>query len=253
MKNVKAFTLIELLVVIAIIAILAAILFPVFAKAREKARQIACVSNMKQLSLAFMQYTQDNDEMLPKSGQNAADFNGTAGVCGAGASNFAPNGSWILAESITTATSACASNLLPVPNGSIYPYVKSTQVYKCPDDSQADTKTLSYSMNSNLCPSTTSGTQTITNPISIALIQAPANCVLLIDESDDNEWGSGISGLNNGNFAAPKSNNSDGSPAWGDHPTKRHSDGANFAYNDGHVKFSRPERMTAANFDPTAG
>ena len=60
------FTLIELLVVIAIIAILAAILFPVFAKAREKARQITCASNEKQLGLAFIQYIQDNDEAYPR-------------------------------------------------------------------------------------------------------------------------------------------------------------------------------------------
>jgi prepilin-type N-terminal cleavage/methylation domain-containing protein/prepilin-type processing-associated H-X9-DG protein len=63
----RGFTLIELLVVIAIIAILAAILFPVFAKAREKARQSACLSNAKQLALAALQYIQDYDEMLPKS------------------------------------------------------------------------------------------------------------------------------------------------------------------------------------------
>jgi prepilin-type N-terminal cleavage/methylation domain-containing protein/prepilin-type processing-associated H-X9-DG protein len=63
----SAFTLIELLVVIAIIAILAAILFPVFAQAREKARQITCVSNEKQMGLALMQYVQDNDEYLPMS------------------------------------------------------------------------------------------------------------------------------------------------------------------------------------------
>ena len=61
----KGFTLIELLVVIAIIAILAAILFPVFARAREKARQTACLSNVKQITLACMMYAQDNDEQLP--------------------------------------------------------------------------------------------------------------------------------------------------------------------------------------------
>jgi prepilin-type N-terminal cleavage/methylation domain-containing protein/prepilin-type processing-associated H-X9-DG protein len=62
----RGFTLIELLVVIAIIAILAAILFPVFARAREKARQASCLSNCKQLNLAFMQYFQDYDERTPR-------------------------------------------------------------------------------------------------------------------------------------------------------------------------------------------
>src|SRR5918997_5886985 len=60
----SAFTLIELLVVIAIIAILAAILFPVFAQARDKARQASCLSNQKQMGLAWMQYAQDYDEMV---------------------------------------------------------------------------------------------------------------------------------------------------------------------------------------------
>jgi len=61
------FTLIELLVVIAIIAILAAILFPVFAQARDKARQASCLSNCKQMGTAWMMYTQDYDETFPSS------------------------------------------------------------------------------------------------------------------------------------------------------------------------------------------
>jgi len=62
------FTLIELLVVIAIIAILAAILFPVFARAREKARQTNCLSNVKQIMLGVLQYAQDYDERMPSRG-----------------------------------------------------------------------------------------------------------------------------------------------------------------------------------------
>src|SRR5204862_7715705 len=64
-----AFTLIELLVVIACIAVLAAILFPVFAQAREKARSITCASNLKQLSVAWLMYAQDYDEALPMTAQ----------------------------------------------------------------------------------------------------------------------------------------------------------------------------------------
>src|SRR4028119_1048011 len=66
----KGFTLIELLVVIAIIAILAAILFPVFARARENARRASCQSNLKQIGLGLMQYTQDYDEKYPLFNEN---------------------------------------------------------------------------------------------------------------------------------------------------------------------------------------
>ncbi|MDR3709316.1 MAG: DUF1559 domain-containing protein [Capsulimonadaceae bacterium] len=71
-----AFTLIELLIVIAIIAILAAILFPVFATAREKARQSTCISNLKQIGVAFTQYEQDYDEMTPCGSVNKAGWAG---------------------------------------------------------------------------------------------------------------------------------------------------------------------------------
>src|SRR5438874_763832 len=100
--RIPAFTLIELLVVIAIIAILAAILFPVFAKAREKARQTACLSNTKQLALAFMQYSQDYDEMMVWR----AYRNTTTGV-------YLEALSW---------------------RRQIYPYVKNSQVFACPSN-----------------------------------------------------------------------------------------------------------------------
>jgi prepilin-type N-terminal cleavage/methylation domain-containing protein/prepilin-type processing-associated H-X9-DG protein len=106
-RSPSGFTLIELLVVIAIIAILAAILFPVFAKAREKARQISCLSNEKQLGLAILQYTQDYDERYPVAQfcANNGCYNGT------------PNSIW--PEIISS-------------------YVKDYAVYGCPDDPGAD-------------------------------------------------------------------------------------------------------------------
>jgi len=100
----KAFTLIELLVVIAIIAILAAILFPVFAQARDKARQTSCLSNVKQIALGFMMYKQDYDETLP-----SAYFHKNF-VTGGGSAGYTH---W---------------------SGMINPYVKNWQMYVCPSD-----------------------------------------------------------------------------------------------------------------------
>ena len=96
----QAFTLIELLVVIAIISILAAILFPVFARAREMARRTTCVNNEKQLSVVLIEYAQDNDELLP-AGTMVAPLNHLSGF------------GWA---------------------GDIYPYVKNTALFDCPDD-----------------------------------------------------------------------------------------------------------------------
>ncbi len=76
----KGFTLIELLVVIAIIAILAAILFPVFARAREKARQTTCISNQRQIATSILMYTQDHEETFPDSATVWNDIKVDAGV-----------------------------------------------------------------------------------------------------------------------------------------------------------------------------
>ncbi len=109
----KGFTLIELLVVIAIIAILAAILFPVFQKVRENARNASCQSNEKQIGLGLLQYVQDSDEILPNSWSGPNN----------GGSVFPTVYKWM---------------------DQIYPYVKSTGVFHCPDDSGTNGNTGTY-------------------------------------------------------------------------------------------------------------
>lgn len=110
----KAFTLIELLVVIAIIALLAAILFPVFARARENARRASCQSNLKQIALGVLQYTQDYDERFPL----ARDANGTAQT------DTSMPGYYYVANN--------SGDRVIHWMDFIFPYVKSVQVFGCP-------------------------------------------------------------------------------------------------------------------------
>lgn len=107
-KTKGGFTLIELLVVIAIIAILAAILFPVFGRARENARRASCQSNMKQIGLGILQYSQDYDEIMV-----SATYGGTNGENGEYGTSVGNGYKWMDA---------------------IYPYVKSEQIFTCPSD-----------------------------------------------------------------------------------------------------------------------
>ncbi len=104
----QAFTLIELLVVIAIIAILAAILFPVFARARENARRASCQSNLKQIGLGIMQYTQDYDETLPYAAMVGSSV--TKNFC----------------------------DTYPIWADVVQPYTKSLQLFRCPSNSTAN-------------------------------------------------------------------------------------------------------------------
>lgn len=149
-RNQKGFTLIELLVVIAIIAILAAILFPVFAQAREKARAISCLSNSRQLASANYMYTQDYDEtLLP-------------------AANYAVNPPTIWIEAII-------------------PYIKNEQIFLCPSASGArfpaswslrNFAPLGYNSQTGIDPR---GLESPTSTMSLAALEEPARAVLIAD------------------------------------------------------------------------
>ena len=146
----RGFTLIELLVVIAIIAILAAILFPVFARAREKARQTSCLSNIKQAGLGILMYAQDYDEMLVRH-----CYQPTGG----------PNYPWQTA---------------------IMPYVKNVQMFVCPSKGGAAAANGcgSYGYNlSRLADGTTVGC----TERAMAQITAPAG-LLMIGETTSQAW-----------------------------------------------------------------
>ncbi len=247
-----------MLVVIAIIAILAAILFPAFARARENARRASCQSNLKQIGLGIMQYTQDYDEKFP---------------CGIiyDASAQPRNGSgWA---------------------GQIFPYVKSTQIYTCPSDSRGGTAvysgvtnySLSYFLNSNLHIDDDAKPS-----VSIASLNASALTVMLLEGSavnpdlkinltlagnavsdastatngflspttdgEDNIYGGaggnghyafggdvthGLGGRNNSQYYPSVDNFNN--PAH----DVRHFNGGNYLFADGHVKWLVPNRVSA--------
>jgi prepilin-type N-terminal cleavage/methylation domain-containing protein/prepilin-type processing-associated H-X9-DG protein len=149
MRMRRGFTLIELLVVIAIIAILAAILFPVFAKAREKARQTSCLSNAKQLCLGILQYAQDYDEMM-------FPLTYTAGGTATGYT--------------------CAWPSL------FYPYVKNNQIFKCPSDST----TASSNPADNIPYVCSFGANQNLSMVGLGQIVAPASTILLYE--DQSSW-----------------------------------------------------------------
>jgi len=246
----SGFTLIELLVVIAIIAILAAILFPVFAKVREKARTTSCASNLRQIGLGVMQYVQDNDENYPT---------GQKGTLGQG---------WA---------------------GPVYAYVKSTAVFHCPDDPTGNqvngsvvSYPVSYAGNFNFMR-TDPGTNTDPHTgQSLASLVSPAKTVFLCevegifapitDPTESNGVANVISATTNGNFNGtvyPFPGNGQGGrmatgclgglncAPWLASPanfqegfialTGIHTDGSNWMMTDGHVKWLRGSQVSGGS------
>jgi prepilin-type N-terminal cleavage/methylation domain-containing protein/prepilin-type processing-associated H-X9-DG protein len=257
----RGFTLIELLVVIAIIAILAAILFPVFSRARENGRRASCMSNLKQQGLGVMQYTQDYDEKYPMAYWYMNDASGGGGYV-----------QW---------------------SRMIQPYVKSDQLFVCPSDPSGglpptnvgvdnQVPRLSYTANSTIMPRKRKSTD-LPNVVALASVDETAKVIMLAEYPNDVQC---VNGTSNASGTAVKSHRSTnaymtsagGGVFSGEYQTgdplptsvhaitynrakadidackttastsyfhityvgaERHLEGSNFAFADGHVKWYR--------------
>jgi prepilin-type N-terminal cleavage/methylation domain-containing protein/prepilin-type processing-associated H-X9-DG protein len=250
------FTLIELLVVIAIIAILAAILFPVFAQARAKARQTACLSNTKQLGLSFRMYSEDYDELMPV---NRSCVGGVAAGYQTCTSGITTTG-WV---------------------DMIQPYIKNLGILKCPSDSSPviNPQTGGYVISSTLSSRTNRNRSSygknnnignVPPPfgytVSDAQITYPAATIMCFDWAPNQGGGDNPledpgapfniqrntteqpqdncpigDGLTHPNANANSVMNADQLAALaGTVSSKRHSEGTNYIFCDGHAKWQRP-------------
>ena len=228
----SGFTLVELLVVIAIISILAAILFPVFARARENARRTSCLSNQKQIGLGFLQYFQDYDDQFPLLGKGGA-----------------AETSWFF---------------------TLQPYIKSTQLLRCPSDTSttwvadadfmnpavaylADGVTRarrsSYTLNGYL-PAGNSNAGQGGNFPHLAAIEKQSNLIFLTESATN---------FGENYFHAHVWNPPTSTSHWDaaknrpdDVGYDRHLEGFNATFLDGHAKFVKWERAFADR-DPSVG
>jgi prepilin-type N-terminal cleavage/methylation domain-containing protein/prepilin-type processing-associated H-X9-DG protein len=242
-----AFTLIELLVVVLIIAILASLLLPALAGAKVRAHKINCVSNLKQLQVAYQMYADDFRDLIVPNQKGSVDSETT--------------NSWV--EGLMNGGYSAANNTLANPTDPtntellkqclLYPYCQSTKIYKCPADVLPNPQTVlgggpliacrSYAMNCYMngfdvtsdtgdfnfpAGQPPAGFYAVQTKLSQVQSPLPANRIVFVDESrgsiDDGMYATPPEGAQYGPFQF-----------WLNHPTARHANGAVFSYADGHA------------------
>lgn len=221
----RGFTLVELLVVVAILSLLAGLLFPVLSQARSAARRSTCVSNLKQLGVAFALYASDYDDTLPEAGGSRESV-----------------AAWIDYDS-------------PGERGGIYPYVRQfskrgASVYRCPnghpDTSAYRSVSSTYAMNDYLRPWHGRYPHDVPHePLGLAQIEAPARTILLFEVTQHRQ---GYANRNGSPYFHTVDRET-GRPVGV--PQIYHHGGSNFLFCDGHVRFHHPRATMTRAKTPT--